>query len=264
MNIPRSTFYYHRKHPKKKGYTAEEEAITVAEFHKYFGSFGRRTIRQTLKENGIILSERKISKILKANDLVAKYGRPKAKNIHTHPDLAEKILSENVYWRLPKEKRPQKVWSTDFTEQKINGKAVYTCGIISINDHILVGMKSGMPNNSKSACETLKEAVERFGVPDMILTDRGAPFTSKSFHALLEEYKITHSMSRAHTPRDNRYIESFWHTMKTEIGQVVKYDIHEYLMVMGYYAYYYNNIRPHSRLGYRSPIAAAITNNPKS
>ena len=88
------------------------------------------------------------------------------------------------------------------------------------------------------------------------MTDRGSPFTGKAFHELLEREGIEHSMSRAHTPRDNRYIETFWQTMKTEIGPVKEMTIAEYRMILEYYEYYYNNLRPHSALGYRPPLQA--------
>lgn len=256
LGIPRSTFYYRLNHSPKQGFTDEEEKAVIVKFRKHFGNFGRRVLHRELLKDGWNVSERQISKIMKKNELVSRYGRPKAKNIHTHPEQSERFVFDNIYWNLPENQRPTKVWSMDFTEQKVDGKKVYSCGIISINDAVLVGMKSGVRNNAESACDTLKEAINRFGVPDMILTDRGSPFVSKSFNETLKEYDIEHSMSRPHTPRDNRYIETFWKTMKTEIGQVMKFSIEEYLMVVGYYWHYYNHIRPHSRLNYTPPLVA--------
>ena len=61
--------------------------------------------------------------------------------------------------------------------------------------------------------------------PDMVMTDRGAQFVSRDFHAMMEDWGIRHSMSRPRTPVDNRI-------------------------------YYCNNLRPHSSLGYLPPLAA--------
>ena len=157
------------------------------------------------------------------------------------------------------DKRPAQVWSTDFTEQKIKGKTIYTCGIISVNGKTLVGRVSGTKNNSDTACEALKAAIKRYGAPDMIMTDRGSPYVSKSFHELLDEHKIVHSMSRPHTPRDNRYIETFWRMMKTEIGPVKSFTEEEYYMILDYYEHYYNDLRPHSELNYLPPSVASAT-----
>lgn len=214
-------------------------------------------LHRELEKAGEKLSEQKISKILRENELVAKYGRKRRTNVHTHKECAEKYIAENKYWNLPEADRPAKAWSMDFTEQKVEGKTIYTCGIISITDKILVGRITGKRNSKETACEALRQAIERYGVPEMLLTDRGSPFISKAFHDLLEGEHITHSMSRPHTPRDNRYIETFWRMMKTEIGSVKRMSRAEYMMVLNYYEYYYNYKRPHSALGYRPPLSAA-------
>ena len=244
------------KHPRQPNYTEEEAASVIAVFHDHHNSFGRRVLHRELEKNGKHISEHRISCIMRDYELVAKYGRKKATNVHTHKESAEKYVAENTYWNLPAEDRPKRAWSMDFTEEKVDGKKIFTCGIISITDKILVGRVSGKRNCKETACETLQMAIEKYGKPDMILTDRGSPFISKSFHDLLESEQIKHSMSRPHTPRDNRYIETFWRTMKTEIGSVKRMSKAEYLLVLAYYEYYYNNLRPHSALDYTPPCLA--------
>ena len=249
--------YYRKKHPPKPGYTDEEAEAVISMFKEHHGSFGRRVLHRELLAAGKHISEHRISRILKDYEYFAKYGRKKGKNVHTHKESAEKYIAENVYWNLDEKERPKKVWSMDFTEQKIDGKTIYTCGIISVTDKILVGRISGQRNSSETACQTLLQAIARFGSPEMLMTDRGSPFISKSFHDLLEERGITPSMSRPHTPRDNRYIETFWRILKTEIGSVKYMSREEYLLVLDYYEYYYNHKRPHSVLNYLPPCIAA-------
>ena len=258
LNIPRSTLYYRLKHPRMPRYTEEEATATIDMFKTHHESFGRRVLHRELKKTGWELSEHKISKILRDYELRAKYGRKKGTNVHTQKTCAEKYIAENVYWNLAEEERPKKAWSMDFTEQKVQGKTIYTCGIISITGKQLVGRISGKPNCAETACETLCQAIARFGAPDILLTDRGSPFISKAFHDLLEQEHIIHSMSRPHTPRDNRYIETFWRTMKTEIGSVKNMTREEYQMVLAYYEDYYNYKRPHSVLDYTPPCMAAV------
>lgn len=256
LNIPRSTLYYRLKHPRMPRYTEEEAAAVISMFEKHNGSFGRRVLHRELAKTGRKLSEHRISQILKDHECVPKYGRKKGTNVHTHKESAEKYIAENIYWNLEEGERPKKVWSMDFTEQKAEAKTVYTCAIISVTGKTLVGRISGQRNCSETACKTLQQAVAKYGKPEMILTDRGSPFVSKAFHDLLEEQGIIHSMSRPHTPRDNRYIETFWRMMKTEIGPVKHMSRSEYLLVLDYYEHYYNNKRPHSALGYMTPCEA--------
>ena len=86
-----------------------------------------------LSSKNINISEYKISKIMKENGLTAKYGRKKCKNVHTSEQVSEKYISENLYAKLDDIDKSKEIWSMDFTEQKVSGKRMYTCGIVSVN-----------------------------------------------------------------------------------------------------------------------------------
>ena len=257
LKVTLSAYYHKKNYIKKPKYTEEETEAVTEIYYRHMGSFGRRTIRRELLKQGITMSERKISKIMKEKGLKSKYGRRKGKNVHTDKDTAEKYIQENIYKQLREEREQKEIWSMDFTEEKVSGKVIYTCGIVSINRKILVARITGKRNNQETAVQTLEQGIARYGEPYMVLTDRGSPFTSKSFKETVERHKILHSMSRPHTPIDNIYIETFWKSMKTEIGKVKHLTKEEYLLIMEYYEYYYNNIRPHSSLGYCAPLQHA-------
>jgi len=87
------------------------------------------------------------------------------------------------------------------------------------------------------------------------MMDRGSQFTSKAFHDYVEEKHITHSMSRPHAPMiDNRYIETFWKSIKTEIGKAEGYTVEQYEMLVKYYIYYYSTKRSHNSPNYFTPF----------
>lgn len=217
-------------------------------------SFGRRLIKTLLKREGINYSERKIARIFKELGLKSPYGRKKGKNVYTSKNT-EKYISENLFAQLSKAIiATQEIWSMDFTEQKINGKKEYICGIISVTRKILVGYAIGEKCDSNLAITAIERAIAVYGQPNMIMTDRGPQFTSKAFYDIMQEKKIKHSMSRPHTPTDNRYIETFWKTMKTEIGKTCYLTPTLYRLVIDYYINYYNTLRPHSSLNYKTPL----------
>lgn len=212
-------------------------------------------LKRLLEADGVRMSERKISRILQELGVRAKYGRKRCKNVYTSK-ATETYIHENLFAQLCEDERKKmKIWSMDFTEEKINGKKVYTCGIISVNRKVLVGHSQGKVCNTDLAIEALNGAIDKYGKPDMIMTDRGAQFTSKRFHDILQELLIAHSMSRPRKPVDNRFIETFWKSMKVELGKTDLLTEQTYRMVIDYYVYYYNNLRPHSTLGYRVPLA---------
>ena len=257
LNIPRSSYYGMRRYGARRAeYKAKESQAVCEKFLHHHGSFGRRVLKKELAKDGIVISEYKISRILKQHGYRSKYGRKKARNVHTSEHTA-KYIQDNLFARLnPEQKSSMEIWSMDFTEEKIKGKKIYTCGIISVNSKILVGYAQGSRCTTELAMEAMANAMLAHGIPDMVMTDRGAQFVSRDFHAMLEDWGIRHSMSRPHKPVDNCFIETFWKSMKVELGKTSLLTEQTYRMVIEYYIYYYNNLRPHSTLGYIPPLAA--------
>ena len=253
MKIARSTYYYRTIHNVKKGYGADECENVYRMFVAHNGSFGRRTLKKELEKQGYNYSERKISGILRQLSCRAKYGRRKGKNVYTS-DKTKKYLQDNLYRQLGEDDKAKEIWSMDFTEEKIAGKKIYTCGIISVNRKIVVGYSQGRKCTTELAVAALEKAISDYGVPYMVMTDRGPQFTSEAFYDMMNKNGILHSMSRPHTPIDNRFIETFWKSMKVEMGKTKLLNLETYSMVVDYYVYYYNNLRPHSTLGYRAPL----------
>lgn len=257
LKIPRSSYYHTRRYGARRAeYKVKESQAVCDMFIQHHGSFGRRVLKKLLEQRDVVVSEYKISRILKANGYRSKYGRKKGKNVHTSEHTA-KYIQDNLYAQLtPEQRSSMEIWSMDFTEEKIKGKKVYTCGIISVNSKILVGFSQGNRCTTDLAMEAMANALLAHGIPDMVMTDRGAQFVSRDFHAMLEDWGIRHSMSRPHKPVDNCFIETFWKSMKVELGKTDLLTEQTYRMVIEYYVYYYNNLRPHSALNYTPPLAA--------
>lgn len=86
-------------------------------------------------------------------------------------------------------------------------------------------------------------------------TDRGSQYAATRYRALLAGHGLTASMSRRGNCWDNAVVESFFHTLKTELvfhrhyltREAARQDIFEWIEV------FYNRVRRHSTLGYRSP-----------
>ena len=237
-------------------YTDTEKEAVYQMFYRHHGSFGRRVLYKELLKSGKKMSERKIGRILKELGFRAKYGRRKGKNVHTSPNT-KKYIHENLFPLLTSSEKQQEIWSMDFTEEKIQRKKIYTCGIVSVNSKVVVGYAQSKKATATLACKALMDAIREYGIPFMVMTDRGSQFTSAEFHDMMECFRIVHSMSRPHTPVDNRFIETFWKSMKVEMGKLTLLTPETYCMVVEYYIDYYNKRRPHSSLGYRAPFEYA-------
>jgi transposase InsO family protein len=85
-------------------------------------------------------------------------------------------------------------------------------------------------------------------------TDRGIEYAAGAFRARLAELGITQSMNRPGKLNDNAYIESFFHSMKSEIYHGLRFERdREINTALREYMPYYNRARLHSSLNYVSP-----------
>jgi putative transposase len=104
-------------------------------------------------------------------------------------------------------------------------------------------------------------ALQRHGPPPRGLvhhSGRGVQFASGPYRAALERHGIVRSMSRRGNPLDNAPMESFFASLKTEHVHLARYRtragakaaVFEHLEV------FYNRVRLHPGLGYRTPAEA--------
>ena len=87
-------------------------------------------------------------------------------------------------------------------------------------------------------------------------SDRGTQYASYAFRDLLDRYSFVQSMSSTGNCYDNALMESFFHTLKTELIYFEKYRIRQEARgsVFEYIEIFYNRIRKHSSLNYCSPV----------
>jgi putative transposase len=94
-------------------------------------------------------------------------------------------------------------------------------------------------------------------------SDRGSQYASAEYRQLLTANGLEASMSRAGNCYDNAAMESFWGKLKTELvyrrsfatRQEARLAIFEYVEV------FYNRVRLHSALGFKSPVDFELQTN---
>ena len=85
-------------------------------------------------------------------------------------------------------------------------------------------------------------------------TDRGTEYAGTAFKERLAELGFIQSMNRPGKMTDNAFIESFFHSMKSDIYHGVRFaDDLELQTVPKSYVPFYNKDRLHSSLQYVSP-----------
>jgi len=90
----------------------------------------------------------------------------------------------------------------------------------------------------------------------LLHSDRGVQYACSDFRDVLNQYGFRQSMSRKGNCYDNALAESFFHTLKTEHVYSYRYTTRAEARqsIFEYIEMFYNRVRRHSTLGYRSPV----------
>jgi putative transposase len=102
--------------------------------------------------------------------------------------------------------------------------------------------------------EALKEAIARYGTPEIMNTDQGSQFTATAFTDMLRAHDIAISMDGKGCWRYNVFVERLWKSVKYEHVYLHGYEtVSEARTKLAIYLAFYNERRPHSSLDRQTP-----------
>ena len=84
-------------------------------------------------------------------------------------------------------------------------------------------------------------------------SDQGIEYAAQTFQSLVTAHGLEPSMSRRGNCYDNAHVESFFASLKLELGGNFKSAI-EAITQIRRYIHFYNHQRRHSSLKYRTPV----------
>ena len=253
LNVSRSGYYKTVRLEKREDSEIEKQVIHC--FKRHNGNYGRIRIRKELLRQGVDVSEYRISGILRRNGLAAKGGRTGKRRVQK--PAKEQYIEENLIRDKFSVTEPNYLWCSDITEVKVKGGKLYVCGVIDVATRRIVGWAI----DRRMTQEVVQRAIELAAIrnpkrPDGAIfhSDRGSQYTAKRTKEQVESLGFRKSMSRPGTPSDNQPIESFWHTLKRELGEMDKESYEEArARIAAYIESYYNPVRLHSGIGYYAP-----------
>ena len=253
IKVSRSDYY--RTAKARDHEEIELERAVVNCFEKNKGRYGRVRIKKALFEEGIQVSENKISRLLKKYGLEAKSGRSGRRKPKRPSE--EQYIEENLIKDKFSITAPNMLWCSDITELKCKGTKLYLCGVIDVATRRIVGWSIDKTQTQRLVQDAFRMALGRNpDVPEgaMFHSDRGCQYTAKNTKKLIEDSGFLKSMSRPGTPSDNQPIESFWRTLEVEMPDVRHLNFNEASRaIVSYIELYYNSQRLHSGINYLVP-----------
>ena len=244
LDISRGSVYY-RPTPTRSG---DHDLMALMD-RQYMKTpfYGSRRMRFWLGGQGHHVGRDKTRRLMRLAGLEAVYRRP---------NTSRPTPSHRVYPYLLKGMkidRVNQVWAADITYIPMARGFLYLVAIMDRYSRYVLAWKLSNTQEVGFCVEALEEALGT-GKPGIFNTDQGSQFTSAAFTGALLEQGIQVSMDGKGRYSDNIFVERLWRSIKYEEVYLKAYkDRTEAKQGIGTYLDFYNRVRPHQALGYRTP-----------
>jgi len=245
LKVARSTLYY-----QPVAVSADDLAVMrrMDELYLAHPFYGSRRMAAVLRREGWAVNRKRVRRLMRLMGLWAIYQKPNTSRQHPEHKVYPYLLRGLII------DRPNQVWCADITYIPMAKGFVYLVAVMDWFSRRVLAWRVSITMDAEFCIEALREAVDRFGKPDIFNTDQGAQFTSTDFVGELAERKILISMDGRGRYLDNIFIERLWRSLKYEEVFIKAYGaVIEARRSIGKWFEFYNDERPHQALDYRTP-----------
>jgi transposase InsO family protein len=231
---------------------ADEDALTrsIILLASEYGRYGYRRITAMLKTAGWKVSADRVQRIWRREGLKVPKKQPKRGRLW---------LNDGSCIRLRPERRNH-VWSFDFVETATHdGRRIRILTLIDEFTRECLALRVDRRINAFGVIETLADVMATKGVPEHVRCDNGPEMVARALREWLAGLGTRPLYIEPGSPWENGYCESFNGKLRDEcLNQEIFYSLKEARVVIEQWRRHYNEIRPHSSLGYRPPAPATI------
>jgi len=219
-------------------------------------TYGCPRITAELHAQGETVGKNRVARLMQEAGIV---GKPAKSFIVTTDSQHSLPVAENLLNRNFQPSAPNQVWVTDITYLHTNEGWLYVDVILDLYSRKVVGWSAANHMRTELCLTALDRAlVTRQPAPGFIHhSDRGSQYASYHYCQRLKAAGGRMSMSRKGNCWDNAPAESFFGTLKTELGQKSWPSLAAAQGAVSEYIHgFYNPLRRHSYNAYLSPNAA--------
>ena len=263
LPIAPSTYYAHaarQADPERQSARQRRDAGLCEQIRRVweenFGVYGVRKVWRQLLREGVQVARCTVERLMRRMGL---RGMVRGKPVRTTiSDPARPCPLDRVN-RQFRADRPDALWVSDFTYVSTWQGFAYVAFVIDVFARRIVGWKVAATAHTDFVLDALEQALHaRRGPASRSLihhSDRGSQYASQAHAALLARHGLVCSMSRKGNCWDNAVMERFFLNLKMERVWQRDYANHAEAQadIADYITSFYNPVRLHSTLGYRSP-----------
>ena len=243
---PRSSQRYIPQIPNR------DEPLTkrIVDLAMRYGRYGYRRITALLQAEGWWVNHKRVERIWRLEGLKVPQKQPKRGRLW---------LNDGSCIRLRPEYRNH-VWSYDFVmDTTDDGRPFRMLNVIDEYTRECLAIQVGRKLKAGDVQECLTELFCTRGVPEHLRSDNGSEFTARMIRTWLNELGTKTLFIEPGSPWENGYIESFNGKLRDELlNREIFYTLQEAKILIEHWRRDYNQVRPHSTLGYKPPAPEAV------
>lgn len=254
LQVSRAGFYawLGRPEPERVRRDQQLRVLVQASFEESRKTYGSPRVLRDLVAWGERVSRKRVARLMRQSGLEARVRRRyKCTTMSDH----DQPVAPNLLDRDFTAAGPNQRWVGDTTELLVGSSKFFLAVILDLYSRYVVGWATSAVNDRHLTLKALRGALQRRCPGSGLLhhSDQGSPYAAEDYRKALEAHGIVCSMSRRGNCLDNAAMESWFSTLKSELGErfesmaAAKHQLFDYIEV------FYNQKRRHSTLGYVSP-----------
>lgn len=223
----------------------------IVELATQYGRYGYRRITALLRREGWAVNHKRVERLWRREGLKVPQKQPKRRRLW---------LNDGSCVRLRPTYRGH-VWSYDFMlDHTHDGRPFRMLNVLDEYSRECLAIRVGRKLTAEDVQECLTELFCRHGVPKHVRSDNGPEFIAERVRVWLGELGSQPLFIEPGSPWENGYQESFNGKLRDELLNGEIFDtLWEAKVLTEAWRREYNQVRPHSALGYRPPAPAAVS-----
>jgi len=242
VGIYRSTLRYQSRLPE------QDEALSsrIIELAQERRRFGYRRIHALLRREGVEVNHKRVYRLYRAAELAVKRRKRR-----------KEVMVPREPLTLPV--RRNEVWSMDFVMDALaNGRRLKVLTVVDDCTKEAVDLVADFGISGHYVTRILDQVARFRGYPKAVRTDQGPEFTGRALDQWAYQHGVQLKLIQPGKPTQNAFIESFNGKFRDEcLNEHWFHTLDHARVIINQWRKDYNECRPHSMLGYKTPTEMA-------
>jgi len=214
--------------------------------------FGYRRLHVLLKREGYLVNHKKLFRLYREERLTVRRRGGRKRALGTRAPMKVPLFANDR-------------WSLDFvSDQMTDGRRFRVLTVVDDCTRECLALVADTSLSGARVARELDRLVAERGKPKMMVSDNGSELTSNAILTWADQSRIAWHYIAPGKPMQNAFIESFNGRLRDEmLNETLFTSLGQARVALRCWQADYNDVRPHSQLGWKTPSEFAATCNPR-